>query len=68
VRENRTHGSEGGDGESRSRPLSQSRGLLKVTEAPPARIFKGELIADSHAIYVFLAVRSSTAKSALGLS
>ena len=27
VRENRTHGSEGGDGESRSRPLSDLEGL-----------------------------------------
>ena len=32
MRENRTHGSEGGDGESRFRPLSDFRGLeISVT-------------------------------------
>jgi hypothetical protein len=42
VRENRTHGSEGGDGESRFRPLSE---LISRTEAdlgPPPFVFSKE--------------------------
>ena len=37
VRENRTHGSEGGDGESRSRPLSG-----EVPTGPPIKTFGGD--------------------------
>ena len=33
MRENRTHGSEGGDGESRSRPLSDPGGLFVLNLA-----------------------------------
>ncbi len=39
MRENRTHGSEGGDGESRSRPLSVPGSLLVFIRIPG--IFEG---------------------------
>ena len=35
VRENRTHGSEGGDGESRSRPLSTNTKLIFAISLSP---------------------------------
>ena len=40
MRENRTHGSEGGDGESRSRPLSFELCCDLLSHALPARLTK----------------------------
>ena len=41
MRENRTHGSEGGDGESRFRPLSEQR-LIIDAQIIAARVFSKE--------------------------
>ena len=41
MRENRTHGSEGGDGESRFRPLSEQRVVIDA-QIIAARVFSKE--------------------------